>query len=118
MAHAFPRRLKTLRNIDVDESGDVGIAQPCQVFTIVAFNTTAATNLFLKIYDIATAPTVGTTTPKWTIPLKPALQPTIVEISAGADFTAGVGLGATTAIADADTGAPGDNNVVVNILYK
>lgn len=113
-----PNKLQILRNIDVDESGDAGVTKPCQLFCIVAQNMTAATNLYLKIYDTVGAPTVGTTTPKMTIPLKPAVQPVIIPIDGGADFTAGVGLGATTGVADNDTGAPGANEVIVNLFYK
>ena len=104
------------RNIDVDESGDlVGAAGAHQLYGWYLFNAASAIR-YVKFYDKATAPVVGTDTPVLTIPL-PAESGANVEYSVGIPFTLGIGIGATTAVADADTGAPGANEVIAAILY-
>lgn len=61
-----------------------------------------ATAVFLKFYNKATAPTVGTDTPRKTI----ILQPLSYFVFDSLDYYAtGIGLAMTTAAADADTGA-------------
>lgn len=110
-------KLQILRNLDVDESGDAGVARACQLFGGIIINQHATDTRYVKLYDKATAPTVGTDTPKITIPAKAGV-PVPFEIVKGVDFTAGIGLGATTAIADADTGAPATNDVIVHLFYK
>ena len=65
----------------------------------------AATALYLKIYNKASAPTVGTDTPVVTITLKP-LDVFDVDFSGiGQFFAAGIAYALTTGSADADTGA-------------
>lgn len=108
---------KVLRNIDVDETADAGVAQPCVMVGFVAHNKNAAV-LYLKLYDKATAATVGTDTPKMTIPIEKTVTPTTVSIPGGVEFTAGISPGATTGVADNDTGAPGANDLVLNLFYK
>ncbi len=87
--------------------------------SVVNLNAAAA---YLKFYDKATAPTVGTDTPKMTVIL-PGLN-TVgnpVNISfpdGGIYFEAGLGLGLTTALADNSTAAVAANEVVLNIFYK
>jgi len=109
------KKYKTHRNIDVDESGDVGIASRVTLHGWFVYNAAASVR-YLKLYNSATAPTVGTDTPKLTIPIPPGTGAN-VEIAGGVEFTVGVGLGATTGVADNDTGAPAANDVVVNLWY-
>lgn len=106
---------KIVKNIDVDESGDVGVGTRARLHGIIAYNTNAA-ELFLKIYNKATAPTVGTDVPAMTIGIPPAGTITATWID-GIMFETGVGLGATTGVADNDTGAPGANDMIVTLLY-
>jgi hypothetical protein len=109
------------RSIDLDESEEEVCAGPAQIHWILALNLGAAVR-FLKIYDgLAAAVQVGTTVPKLTIPV-PSPGATIaggVQISLphGLRFNDGITVAATTGIADADTGAPGGNEVVVDIGY-
>lgn len=110
------RKYDILRNIDVDESGDAGVASPCMLHGWFIHNKNAAT-IYVKVYNKATAPTVGTDTPALTIPI-PTGASANVEFLGGIEFTAGIGLGATTGVADNDTGAPGANDVIVNLFYK
>lgn len=106
----------TYRNIDLDETGQNIKATPGVVTGYFISNLHASAVRYIKFYNKATAPTVGTDTPKLTIPLQPK---TAANLSASDHiyFSAGIGIGATTGLADNDTGAPGANDVVVNILY-
>lgn len=80
------------------------------------FNANAATR-YLKLYDLATSPTVGTSTPLMTIPIPPVAAAN-VDFGRGITFNAGIALAITTGVADADTGAVAANEIVVNLLYR
>lgn len=116
MKNVSLRQYKVGRNLDIDESGDLVITGPKQCFGWVVTNLDATT-IYLKLYDKATAPAVGTDTPKLTIPI-PTAAVAVVEFLGGIDFTLGIGVGATTGVADNDTGAPGANEVVGQLLYR
>jgi hypothetical protein len=79
----------------------------------------AVAGKFLKIYNKASAPTIGTDTPVMTIPL-----PTtgLVQLDFGANghyFSAGIGFGLTGAIADADTTAVASGDITgINVIYS
>lgn len=109
------------KNIDVDETEDQIKATAGQIYWIHAMNL-SATKKYLKIYN-ATAATVvvGTTVPDMTLPL-PTQGDTngagfTLSIPNGIAFGTAITIAATTGIADADSGAPGANEVVVNIGY-
>jgi hypothetical protein len=71
---------------------------------------------YVKLYDKASAPS-SSDVPKLTIPV-PANSAANLMAVAGIDFTAGIGIRVTTGVADADTGAPTANDVIVNLLYR
>ena len=110
------------RSIDLDETEEEVKGSAGQIYWIHAMNL-AATKRFLKIYSApAASVTVGSTTPVMTLPL-----PTQGDANGAGFFMAipngiaiggtGLSVAATTGIADADTGAPGANEVVVHIGY-
>ena len=109
------------RSIDLDESEEEIKGTAGQVYWIHAMNL-KATMLFLKIYN-ATAATVvvGTTTPVMTIPVATQGDTNgagfVLSIPNGIAFGTAITVACTTGIADADTGAPGANEMVVNIGY-
>jgi len=107
--------LTIYRNIDLDETGKLISTGTHQLYGWYLFNL-AATVRYVKIYNKATAPTVGTDTPVMTIPLVTGGGAN-VEYNIGIPFSLGLGIGATTGVADNDTGAPAANDVVVNIFY-
>lgn len=75
-----------------------------------------ATDCWLKLYNKATAPTVGTDTPVATIPI-PAGSAFELNLG-GLAFALGIGYALTTAAADADTGALTAGDVVgFNLFY-
>ena len=82
----------------------------------VSVNNTNAAARYLKLYNKATAPTVGTDTPLVTIPLA-AGTAVHVHYPGGIKFTTGIGFALTTGIADSDTAAVTANEHVVNVIY-
>lgn len=87
-----------------------------QVFGWYLYNANAAVR-YLKLYNKASAPTVGTDTPVMTIPIPPGAGAN-VEFGHGIAFGTGIAFALTTGVADADTGAVAANEIVVNLLYK
>lgn len=85
---------------------------------IYLYNSNAAVRYF-KLYNKASAPTVGTDTPVLVIPLPPnGLQKVDHAVSSfGMRFSTGIAYAITTGLADADTGAVGANDVVVGLNY-
>lgn len=113
------QRPYVLTNLDVDETATADITRPCTLKGIIASNKNAAT-LYLKLYNKASAATVGTDTPLLTIGIgvTGTIQSGIINFPDGIAFSAGISLGATTAAAVADTGAPGASDLLVTLLYE
>lgn len=109
--------LTIFRSIDLDETEEEIKATAGQVYSIAAFNTNASAR-YLKFYNATAANvTVGTTTPVLTYYL-PATGGFTIDIPCGYAFSTAITAAATTGVADNDTGAPGANEVIVNIGYK
>lgn len=87
-----------------------------QLFGGFVYNAAASVK-YLKFYNKASAPTIGTDTPVMTIPL-PATTLINLEQVLGVEFTTGIGIGVSGALADNDTTAVAANDVVLNLLYK
>jgi hypothetical protein len=113
--------LTIFRSIDLDETEEEVKASAGQVYSMWVTNTATSTR-FLKFYNATAANvTVGTTTPviTWGIPGNSS-----DDISAvfggghGIAFGTAITVAATTGVADADTGAPGANEVICNIFFK
>lgn len=77
----------------------------------------ASSNRYLKLYDKAGAPTVGTDTPVTTI-LVPAGGGAILPLGAGIVFSVGISYAITTGIEVADTAAVSLSDVSVNLYWK
>lgn len=71
---------------------------------------------YLKFYNKASAPTVGTDVPVWTIALPPS-YPVNPVIPGGLDFATGIAYAITTGAADTDTGAVALNEIMGVIGY-
>lgn len=80
------------------------------------YNNTASAKFF-KFYDKATAPTVGTDTPAFTV-IIPASGGANVEFSTGVPFSTGIGYGITGAVADTDTTNTAVDDVHGFVLWK
>jgi hypothetical protein len=81
------------------------------------FANLAAAVRYLKIYDLAAAPTVGTSTPALTIPLQ-GLTAANIEFAQGIQMGTGISFALTTGVADTDTGALTANDVALNLFYR
>ena len=109
------------RSIDIDESEEEIKASAGQVFSISAFNRTAAP-LYLKFYNLTAAnTTVGTSTPVLTF-VVPANADSdgagfVWNNAIGFAFSTAISVACTTGVADSDTGAPGANDCVINVGY-
>lgn len=88
------------------------------VYGIQAGNITS-TPVYLKLYNKATSPTVGTDTPVKTllIPGNTSGAGSNVAVSVGTNFSTGIALAITANMADTDTTAVGAADVVVNLDY-
>lgn len=97
-------------------------ATPGNLYNIIVTNLNAAAR-YLKLYDKATAPTVGTDVPVWTI-LIPGTATAgvgagiVIPVDLGLGFANGIGIALTTGVATADTGAVAANEIVVNLGYS
>lgn len=86
------------------------------VYNVTASNVNASPR-YLKLYNKATAPTVGTDVPLITIAI-PATSTVAVNFGVtGHRFATGVGLAITAGAADSDTAAVGANEVKVLTAY-
>lgn len=113
--------LSIYRSIDLDEgTGEVIKSAPGQLFALWVTNRSSTTR-YIKLYN-ATSCTMGTGTPVITLPIPGNATDNIAgHFTAGGKgiaFTTGICFGATTGLADADTGAPAANDVVANAFYK
>lgn len=88
---------------------------PGVVYRIDGYNNNAAAR-FLKLYDKAVAPTVGTDVPRKVFRLNPTSN---FSFDLAAKFSAGIGYGLTTGAPDNDTGALTAGDIVqLNIDYR
>ena len=104
------------RNLDIDESGDVVVNSHAHLHSAQITNVSAGTR-YLKVYNKATTPT-SSDTPVLTIAI-PTLHHIDISLPlSGLEFTNGIGLRATTGVADNDTGAPGTNDLIMFAVYS
>ena len=113
--------LLIFRSLDLDETEEDVKTSAGQVYTLW-FTNTATSTRWLKFYNATAANvTVGSTTPVLTLGLPGNTSDDISGVfssTMGFEFGTAISVAATTGFADADTGAPGNNEVLVNIGYK
>lgn len=71
---------------------------------------------YVKFYNKASAPTVGTDTPVLVLAI-PGSGAANVSFPAGVNFSTGLAFATTTGAADSDTGAVALNEIIVNLVY-
>lgn len=104
------------KNLDVDESEDAVKESAGQVYGYFFANLATATR-YLKFYNATPANvTVGTTEPVMTFPL-PKESSGHISFACPIAFSTAITIAATTGLADNNTGAPGANEIVTNVLY-
>lgn len=113
--------LTIFRSIDLDETEEEIKATAGQVYGMWVTNTATSTR-FVKFYNgTAAGVTVGATTPVITIGIPGNTSDDVSGLFSSAHgiaFGTAITAAATTGVADADTGAPGPNEVIVNVFYK
>jgi hypothetical protein len=108
--------LTIFRSIDLDETEEDVKVTAGQLYGWYIFNGATATR-YVKLYNATAANvTVGTTTPVITIPV-PAGSAANVVNPMGIAFSTAICAAATTGVADNDTGAPGANEIIINLFY-
>lgn len=104
------RRISTNTTNAVSVKGSAG-----QVYNLLISNANAAAR-YLKLYNKATAPTVGSDTPLVTL-LLPAGSQQQFEWTHGLPFPLGIAYALTTGKADSDTNAVGADDHSLTITY-
>jgi hypothetical protein len=108
--------LSAYRNLDMGSTGAVAKSSAGQVFGWFIGNKHATDFRFVKLYNKSTTPS-SSDTPLMTLAIPP-MAGANVEFTNGIAFSSGIGVRATTGVADSDTGAPTTNDVIVNLLYS
>ncbi|HEY5549587.1 MAG TPA: hypothetical protein VIK37_00020 [Candidatus Saccharimonadales bacterium] len=107
--------LSVYRNINLGAAG-LGIKSSAgQIYGWFLFNTSTVIR-YVKLYNKSSSPIVGLDKPMMTIPL-PAGGGANVNFTSGIHFSRGIGIAATTGVADSSTGQPADGDIIVNIIY-
>lgn len=113
--------LSIFRSLDLDETEEEVKASAGQVYGMWITNTATSTR-FVKFYNATAANvTVGTTTPVITVAIPGNSSDDVTGLFGGTHgiaFDTAITVAATTAVADNDTGAPGVNEVIINVFYK
>lgn len=112
---SIPVALSIYSYLTLQVTGQVVSNAPAKLCGFTAQNRSNV-DLYVKIYDKATAPT-HSDTPKRTYRVKAQddfrwMQPN------GESYAAGISLRATTGLVTGDTGDPGANALIVNAEYK
>ena len=88
------------------------------LYSITAIGQTS-TIKYLKLYNKATAPSVGTDVPVMTIPVPANTQGAglTIPFSISVNFPLGIGIAITSGAADNDNGVIGAGDVILNLTY-
>lgn len=118
---AAPRGYQASKTVSAASTNATSVkASGGRVYGWTISNVNAAAR-YLKLYDKASAPTVGTDVPKLTI-LLPGGGTTVgaganVEWTRGIRFDTGIAFALTTEATDAGSTAVAANEIVINLLY-
>lgn len=110
-------KISTHRRISTATTNAVSVTtSSTRLYGWSASNVNAAAR-YLKIYDKASAPTVGTDVPKFTIAL-PAAGVNSVMLPNPIALTSGLAFAIVTGIGDADATATAANEQMVHLFYR
>lgn len=79
---------------------------------------TNASARYVKLYDKASAPTVGSDTPAVVLKIEGSSQLVVNEILCGLPFANGIAFGTTTGVTDADSTAVNAGDLMIHLWYK
>lgn len=99
-------------------SNNISNAPDTKLYLVSAIGLTSTVR-YLKIYDKATAPIVGTDVPLLTIPVPANTQGAgiVIPFTTPVNLGDGLGIAITSGSADNNTGAVGAGDVIVNLTY-
>ena len=88
------------------------------LYVLYAVNLNAAVR-YVKFYNKASAPTVGTDTPVATFPIPASATGAgfALDLGPGFDFSTGIAYATTTGVADSDTAAVAANEIILVGVY-
>jgi hypothetical protein len=113
--------LSIFRSLDLDESEEDVKTSAGQIYSVWVTNLATSTR-FVKFYNATAAnTTVGSTAPVITLAIPGNASDDVTGMFGGQygiAFDTAICAAATTGIADNDTGAPGANEVLINVFYK
>lgn len=110
-------RLSKLRTVALNNATGIVVKGSAGVVYAVTITNVAAAARFVKLYDSAAAPVVGTDTPTETYGLAAGASQTFYYGSAGNPYKNGIGQGIVNLAPDTDTTAPTAGDVIVTILF-
>jgi hypothetical protein len=89
------------------------------LYGIIAIGLTSTVR-YLKLYNKASSPTVGTDVPVLTIPIPANTQGAgvVIQFATGVNFAAGLAIAITGGVGDTDATAIAANDVVINLTYS
>ena len=109
------------RSLDLDETEEDIKTSAGQIYGVWVSNMATSTR-FVKFYNLTAAnTTVGSSTPVITLAIPGNASDDVTGLfssTMGITFDTAICAAATTGIADADTGAPAANDVLINVFYK
>lgn len=105
----------TFADTDLDNTPELIKVSEGRLFGWYLSNTTAS-KIYVKLYEGASSPTVGTTVPKMTFQV-PANGSANAEFRGGISFSQGIYAACTTSPVASDTTDPGANACVANFFY-
>ena len=88
------------------------------LLSVVAMNNHATDIAYLKVYNLAAAPTVGTDTPLFTYALAPNGGGVAIAFPTGVALSNGLAYAITAGMADSDATAVAASQVTVNLTYQ
>lgn len=114
--------LSIFRSLDLDETEEDVKTSAGQIYGGFITNTSTGTR-WIKFYNATAANvTVGSTTPVITWGIQGGATDDVAAIlntgGMGIAFDTAISVAATTGFGDSDTGAPGANDVIINLFYK
>ena len=108
--------------ISTGDTNQVSVtARPGNINKLIVSNSSASIR-YMHLYNLATAPTAGSGTPVARFLIPGNASGTVLSLNLGSyggedTFTSGIGYTITTGYADADTGAIGAGEVIINMEY-
>lgn len=104
------------KRVSTASTNAVSVVTGARILTGYYLSNTNSSPRYIKLYDKASAPTVGTDTPVRTFMIPPNSAANIA-LRHPLQFLLGIALAMTTGAADSDTGAVAANELIANLDY-